>query len=302
MMIQLALLLQYNGANFHGSQIQHHNGLTLRTVQGSLSDAFKNLQIELDKPPLLASRTDQGVHAMGQIASVSLSVERLNRYRDLRRALNSQLPKDLRVQSIEELSNPLHIQLGSQWRWYRYAWHSQPVRSPFSLPNCHWLHTPLNVDVMRETATYFVGTHDFKSYKCPNTVVVDNICTVKEVSVINSPSGIVYFDILANRYLYKMVRNLAGTLEAIGVAHAKTDSLSREERERKYLDPASVLTILGQRNRQAAHHTAHAEGLTLMAIEYPRPLFQSEAPFRTLHHALTADDWTLISMEPSLSS
>lgn len=303
----LWLLLAYDGTAFHGSQEQRLLGSTfqasgsssvfcpshskrpqLLTVAGLLRQAFEQLGFPLAEVSLhLASRTDAGVHAYGQVAQCRLPHSQLARIPDLRRALNARLlqllayhPR-LQVLAVQRFAPAQRsCQKAACARWYRYRWflNASPLHSPHGTVATK----PLNVSAMQAAAKTFLGRQCFTSFKSPNTPVVDDWCTVIAAQVWSDErTNSVVFDVISDRYLYKMVRNMAAMLEKLG-----TGVLLPE------LPPEmAVQQVLAAQSRQASPWTAPAAGLALMAIDYPENLrfFSNHVYVKLLTTILTVE-------------
>jgi len=267
--IRVALLVEYCGADFHGSQLQPERP----TIQKAIQDALIALNLKTSAVSF-AGRTDAGVHALGHVAHFDMAEGVLNNIPDLPEALNAVLPDSIAIRGA-------HIATGSDFnsrrdtsaKWYRYRIHNALHRSAWMQQATH-CRPLLDVARMQEAARLLCGQHDFKSFKDSATDVTDDICDVRYINVMRE-GHLVTLDIVADRFLYKMVRNIAGTLMAIGNAE-------------KPQPPHIVLDILGARDRRKAAATARPEGLTLMAIQYPAPydFFAQDLTVRQLEQML----------------
>lgn len=265
---RIVLLLEYLGSCFSGSQMQRN----AYTVQQAVDDALTRLNVPYRSGSMkLAGRTDAGVHAKGQVVQFDVAWDALERIPDLRSALNATLPAAISVQDYAITQNfDFHPLLSAQWRWYQYRIYNSPCRSVWMRPDAVWIKQPLNIEQMLRGARLFLGEQNFASFKCPQTKVSNNICRVIYSQVSQEESYLV-FDLIANRFLYKMVRNLAGTLIDIGTGS-------------RGLLPEDIPHILDQQDRRSAGQTAKPEGLSLMAVYYPKPwdFFQNDIYVTTL--------------------
>jgi len=254
-----AALLAYRGSHYHGSQYQVQGAIVRPTVQLAVETALKQLGIHTRVK--LASRTDAGVHARGQVMHFDTASDALVNIADLKLALNAQLPDDIAVQdAVLNVGHEFHCRQQPKWRWYRYHIINSSARPVFDNDTALWVKDPLDVDAMQCAAQQWMGRQNFKSMKCLDTPVLDDWCCVAYSNVSFSGNSI-YFDVVANRFLYKMVRNLAGLLVAVGQAPHQ-------------LPPDRIPEILNRRDvvfSQSLASTAKAHGLTLMAIDYPEP-------------------------------
>jgi len=266
----LILLVEYLGSAFSGAQRQAN----AYSVQQAMEEALDKLGI-IHGAVTLSGRTDAGVHARGQVMNVTVPNDALTNIPDVIAALNAVLLDAMSVKDYAIASDlTFHARKKAQWRWYRYALYNQPYRSVWMPPDAFWLRQPLDIDAMKQASQYFLGTHDFESFKCPNTEVTNNVCTVIQ-SEIQELDGLVVYDIVANRFLYKMVRNLVGTLIEIGL-HAAFES-------------HDMPAILAAHDRKKAGPAANSGGLSLMAVYYPSPwgFFKNDVYVKKLKHVVS---------------
>jgi tRNA pseudouridine38-40 synthase len=263
---QLVLLLEYDGSFFHGSQAQAKRLYSTETpmcltVQEAVLQAVSWLGADAEVLRcLLASRTDAGVHARSQVVQLTVTPQFFERYRSPRLQLNAafkQLAYPMMVRAVEHLcDDDFHIRNRTKWRWYRYGWHAAVGKTPFVPQGCTLLHQPLNAERMHEAAQYLCGTHDFLSFKSIHTEVPDTVCTLASLCVTQVEPNTVYLDVVGNRFLYRMVRNIAGLLQRVGEPSPRLQS-------------DDVRRILIQQDRHAYRATAPSSGLTLMSMLYP---------------------------------
>ena len=249
-MTTLRLTLEYDGTDFEGWQSQPEGH---RTVQDTLESA---LQRVTGRPVRVAGagRTDSGVHAEGQVASVR--IEASMTCAELQRALNTILPRDLAVVGLEEGPQGFHAQHDACSKLYRYRIWNGASPSPLRHRRSHWLRAPLDVAVMGEAAHCFEGRHDFASLQTAGSEVRDTVRTLHRVEVAGSSGGEIWIEVEGSGFLRRMVRNLVGILLEVG---------------RGRLEPASVASLLAARSRGAAPPPAPARGLTLMRVDYGFP-------------------------------
>jgi tRNA pseudouridine38-40 synthase len=242
------LTLEYDGSGFCGWQAQ---GQGERTVQGELEAVF----LKVFKQPVHAiasGRTDSGVHARGQVVSFKADIRM--RPLEIQKALNSLLPADIAVFEVKEVKADFHAQYSVKEKTYRYTVLNRKCRSVFLRGRVYYYPYPLNVAHMRKASKDLVGRHDFKSFQAydPLRAERQTLRTIKKVSI-TKDGDLIYIDVTADGFLYKMVRNIAGTLLAIGAGQLPVDSIPE---------------ILMAKDREAAGDTAPAEGLSLMAVKY----------------------------------
>ena len=247
-MRSLKLTLAYDGTNYVGWQRQE-NGMAVQQV---VEEAFQPLTGREGRGPTVvgAGRTDAGVHALGQVASVTtdITVEPAA----VLRALNVRLPADIRVLHAEEARPGFHAQFHATGKAYRYRIATAAVLSPFD----RWFvwHAPGARDVaaMRRAAGQFVGRHDFASFQARGSSVTDTIRRLDRVDLVETPGELV-MEVEGDGFLRHMVRAIVGTLVEVGAG---------------LRDPDAIAGMLQARDRRAAGPTAPACGLTLMAVRY----------------------------------
>jgi len=242
------ITFEYDGKDFCGWQTQAKGE---RTVQGEVESVLS----KIFKHPLkviASGRTDSGVHAQDQV--ISFKAETRMKPLEIQRAMNSLLPKDIAVHEAREVKADFHAQYSVKAKTYRYTILNRSYRSAFLKGHALFYPYPLNVTAMRRAAKVLVGRHDFKSFQAHDPLRAERqtIRTIKKL-VINKEGSLIHIDVTADGFLYKMVRNITGTLIAVGAGH---------------LPPQEVAKILKAKNRQTAPETAPAEGLCLMSVKY----------------------------------
>ncbi len=242
---RIRLTVAYDGTNYHGWQVQP-NGITIESeLNRCLTDLFRE-PIEV----MGASRTDSGVHAMGNIAvfdtTARMPAEKIAY------ALNQRLPEDIRIQSSEEVASdwhPRHVESRKTYEYCIYrARFPMPVKRLYSLFTYH----SLDVNRMREAAGYLVGEHDFKSFCQVGAQVQSTVRTIYSIDILEQGDDLV-IRICGNGFLYNMVRIITGTLMEIGQGRK---------------EPEDIIHILEAKDRSAAGPTAPAHGLMLVNITY----------------------------------
>ncbi len=262
---RVVLLLDYYGPAFSGSQVQPRS----YTVQAALADALAKLNVA-HGPLVFSGRTDAGVHAKGQVVHFDTALDALGQIPDVLAGLNAVLPHEISVKDYHITGDfDFHAMLSPEWRWYQYRIFNQRHRSVWKRPDAAWVPRPLDVDRMQRAARYFLGEQLFTSFKCPRTEISNDLCHVIQSHVYQDGADIVY-DVVANRFIYKMVRNIVGTLIEVGTGSS--------------LSPEDIPEILGRADRQYAGPTAKPEGLCLMAVNYPKPwdFFKNDVYVTTL--------------------
>jgi len=242
--MRYAIVIEYIGNGFKGSQFQPDE----RTVQGELNKAFS---IYFKKPVKVipSGRTDAGVHARGQVSHFDIS----NNV-DIKKALyslNALLPDDISIKEMIKVSDKFHAQKSARYRYYRYKIANRLQRSAFDRNLLH-IREELDVDLMNEALSYLVGEHDFSCFKAAKTANPAKICDVYYARA-NKIGDYIYIDLIANRFLYNMVRIIVGTVLDIG---------------RKKFTPQFIKTLLLSKDRTNAGSTVISDGLTFMCAGY----------------------------------
>jgi tRNA pseudouridine38-40 synthase len=238
------IVLAYDGSDFHGWQIQPNH----RTVQGELTEALSKL-VPLDGVPPGAGRTDAGVHARGQVASLEIDRDHLPR---IARALPRMMPSDIGIVAVREQPLGFHARHSAVARRYVYrmATRYDPMRRLDHL----LVGDALDVAAMQQACATLVGRHDCTSFCRTSSVEPDRTeCDIQRVELSRGEDALV-FEIKADRFLHSMVRAIVGTL--IEVGQGKRDA-------------QCFASILADRSRDAAGETAPAHGLCLEEVEYP---------------------------------
>jgi tRNA pseudouridine38-40 synthase len=249
--VNYKLLLQYDGTNFHGWQIQEGH----RTVQGELTRSLslidgRNVNVHG------SGRTDAGVHAEGQVASVA--IERDITPAKLRAAINGNVDRDVRVLTVETAPHDFHARYSAIEKTYVYRIVNGPVISPFWWRYAYHDARPLDLEQMREGAELFRGRHDWTAFSAAQSDVEDRVRTVTEIEISEQPDErsqgtLIEIRVSAEGFLRYMVRAMAGPLMALG---------------RGELDRDAIGEALETLNRPLAAVTAPACGLTLLQVRY----------------------------------
>ena len=278
-MKRVMLTVAYDGTNYHGWQIQP-NG---ETIEGILNRCLSELLGE-DIEVTGASRTDSGVHAMGNVAvfdtTSPIPAEKISY------ALNRSLPEDIRIQKSEEVSSEFHPRHCASRKTYEYRIYCAPFPMPIKRLYSHFTYVPMDIDLMSQATAYLVGEHDFKSFCSAEAQVETTVRQIDSVQIweesnesgrksgrmnsrnegscvkvnvcddkrnIDQIGREIVIRVTGRGFLYNMVRIIAGTLMEVGRGH---------------IEPQEMERIIAARDRQAAGPTAPACGLTLVKIEY----------------------------------
>ncbi|WP_349409148.1 tRNA pseudouridine(38-40) synthase TruA [Pseudalkalibacillus sp. SCS-8] len=247
-MKRMSGILSYDGTNFSGYQVQPDQ----RTVQGELEQVLQRMHKGQIVKTTASGRTDTGVHAMGQVFhfDTPLSIEPDG----WKRALNTLLPSDIRLVSIQEVSPDFHARFDVDAKEYRYRILRSLDEDVFRRNQTYHYPYPLDVGNMRTAALELIGEHDFTSFCSAKTEVADKVRKIFELELIESGDELI-LRIKGNGFLYNMVRIIVGTLLEIGNGHRPPDE---------------VVEILEAKDRDAAGKTAPGHGLYLWKVFYKK--------------------------------
>lgn len=254
---RIALGVEYDGTDFLGWQRQQAG----RSVQAVLEEA---LSVVADGPVrvICAGRTDAGVHARGQVVHFDSGAPRSERSWVL--GSNANLPADVAVLWARRVPADFHARYRATQRRYRYLVTDRPVRTALDRAQVAWFRGPLDVAAMREAAGMLLGEHDFSAFRAAGCQARSPIRTLQQARVCRDGS-VVAFDFAANAFLHRMVRNLVGSLIAVGQGKCAPEWLAE---------------VLRARDRTRAGIAAPACGLTLCGVEYPARYALPSTPVR----------------------
>ncbi|MDD3012796.1 MAG: tRNA pseudouridine(38-40) synthase TruA [Candidatus Gastranaerophilales bacterium] len=238
------LVIEYLGGSFAGSQVQPGQ----RTVQSEIESVL-NVLTGHDVKTVFAGRTDRGVHAKGQVVHFDLPFE-IDTYKFIH-SMNSVLPADISIISIKQTERDFHSQRSAQYRWYKYTINNRQQRSSW-FNNALHISQELDIDNMNKALSYLIGKHDFSSFKSSNSSNPAKECIFHRAICLKD-AGIIYIDLIADRFLYNMVRIIVGTVICIGKGS---------------FPPEYMLEVLEAKDRTKAGPTARPEGLVLMSVGY----------------------------------
>lgn len=242
------LTVSYDGSAYAGWQIQANGN----TVQAELERAIA--QVTQQSPRVTGSgRTDAGVHALAQVAS--FEVDTSLPASQLHRALNGNLPLDIRVLEVEQVSPEFHALRSAIGKRYRYVLQDGPWLDVFHRQQAWFVRGTLDLESMERAACTLRGRHDFRSFEASGSPRASSVRTIRDIALqrpAHAPQ-LIWFEIEADGFLYNMVRNIVGTLVEVG---------------RGRLPAADVPHILAQQDRTSAGPTAPAHGLFLLAVRY----------------------------------
>lgn len=249
------LTIEYDGSNFSGWQRQPE----ARTVQGELEAALSKV---CGAPVTIngTSRTDAGVHALGQRASFKgeygIPSDRImtaaNNYLFGGRRLGGVLG-DVRIKALEEKPLDFHARFDSKGKKYRYIIQNVGKADLFRRNYCYYVPEPLDMEAMKKAAEQIKGTHDFACFQSSGGQVRETtVRTVHSLELFKEEENII-MEVAGDGFLYNMVRIIAGTLVETGLGKK---------------DPESIADIIASGNRSTAGHTAPPQGLYLVEVYY----------------------------------
>lgn len=262
---RILLRVAYDGTNYHGWQLQPNAA----TIEGELNRALCALTGE-EIVVTGASRTDAGVHALGNVAvfdtTSRIPAEKFSY------ALNQRLPEDIVIQSSKQVADDFHPRHCDCRKTYEYDILNRTFPLPAYRNTAYFLYGTLNIEAMRRACQAFLGEHDFASFCAAGAQVQATVRTIYSLEVecrplteagtpvppasgeaVNAADELLTIRVKGNGFLYNMVRIIAGTLVEVGRGHIK---------------PEEVAGIIAAKDRAKAGPTAPARGLRLVEIEY----------------------------------
>lgn len=244
-MKRVRLTVSYDGTNYCGWQIQN-NGITVEEV---LNQALREL-LDEEISVIGASRTDSGVHALGNVAV--FDTETKIPAEKIALALNQRLPEDVKIQKSEEVPADWHPRFCDSIKTYEYKILNRKIPNPLERFYSYFTYMDLDVAKMKEAAAYIVGEHDFACFCSSGSQVQSTVRRVHSL-IVEKNGDMISIRIRGNGFLYNMVRIIAGTLMQVGMGA---------------YSPEYVKEIIASKDRKMAGPTAPACGLTLVGIEY----------------------------------
>lgn len=237
--------IAYDGTNYCGWQIQI-NGITVEEVINKHLSELLGEEIAV----IGASRTDSGVHAMGNVAvfdtKTRIPAEKICF------ALNQRLPDDIRILESKEVPQDFHPRFCNSTKTYQYKILNRKIPIPTERLYSHFVYMDLDIEKMKKAAEYIVGEHDFKSFCSTRTQVENTVRTIYSLDI-EKKEDMIYITISGNGFLYNMVRIIVGTLMKVGLS---------------VYSPEHVNEIIEACDRNVAGPKAPAQGLTLLKIDY----------------------------------
>ena len=254
-MRRIRLTVSYDGTNYCGSQVQP-NGVT---VEEKLNESIRRLTGDAS-PVIFASRTDSGVHAMGNIAvfdtEMRMAADKFTF------ALNQRLPEDIRLRASEEVSPDWHPRKQNCTKTYLYRIYNHRIPDPLVRLYSQFCYYPLDIEKMRQAVRCLTGEHDFACFCSARSQAENTVRTIYGIELTEEKTGeesgrLITMRISGSGFLYNMVRIIAGTLLQIGSGIRPAEDMEQ---------------ILRSRERKQAGPVAGACGLTLLSIDYEKEL------------------------------
>ncbi len=242
---RLLLEIAYDGSEYCGWQIQYHSPSVQEIAQETLTKLYRGLPIHL----IGSSRTDTGVHALGFAASYLVPEQPWIPLDRIQTIINRRLPPSIRIMSAREVPISFHTRYDALGKAYTYVFNNGP-ETPFSGRYSWATRRRLNYELIREAAQLLIGTHDFSSFVVERSAIDDAVRTIYSIEVEHF-GEFTCVTFKGNGFLYKMIRSLAGLLEAVGAGVVTVEAAEM---------------ILAARSRSMAPETAPSRGLFLMKV------------------------------------
>jgi len=248
-------IVSYDGSGFFGFQVQTKNGVERqRTVQGELNKAVN----QMAKNPthaikvVGASRTDTGVHAFGQVVHFDLPFD-INVI-GVRKGLNTLLPKDIIIRSVDQVANDFHARFNTHAKRYVYRVSTQDFTDPFKRFYTGHFHWKLDVERIKIALPDLLGEHDFASFAASGNQTITTIRTITRADIkVNNDDQELILTFEGNAFLYNQIRIMVGVLLEIGNGRR---------------DVHDIIRLIAVKDREQARFTAPASGLYLDEIYY----------------------------------
>lgn len=245
-MRKIKLIIEYDGTNYHGWQIQKNANSVQETIEKAISKLLG------EKVGIVGcSRTDVGVHAYGQVAHFTtdsrIPAEKFSY------AINNLLPDDIVIKKSEEVSEDFHSRYSAKGKKYRYLIYNAAHASAIMRNRTYHVRPELDFEKMQRAAKHFLGQHDFAAFQATGGQVRSTVREIYSLELFRKEDNLISIEVSGNGFLYNMVRIIAGTLIYVGIGKIEADEI-----------PA----IINSLDRTRAGKTAPAEGLYLMEIYY----------------------------------
>jgi tRNA pseudouridine38-40 synthase len=246
------LTISYDGTDYVGWQIQP-GGIT---IQGEIEKALL-LLLRKETRAIGAGRTDTGVHALAQVAHFDTE-EELDPKR-FTYQMNGVLSHSIRIKEVRKVPSHFHAQRSASSKIYHYHLWMAPGGDPFTAKYHLQVHEKLSLPLLKEAAGHFVGKKDFASFTNVGSTVKTTVRTIKRIDVVEERGGL-RLEFEGDGFLYKMVRNITGTLLEVGKGKRDLETLPR---------------LLEGKDRRKADLSAAAKGLFLFEVIYPSEIYES---------------------------
>lgn len=243
------MVLAYVGTHYSGWQRQP-NGLSIQEVIEKAMYTLLKMPCHL----VGSGRTDAGVHAYGQVAHFVVP-QKLNIYKFLH-SMNGLLPLDIRIKSMSEVSLDFHACHSAIAKIYQYHVHYDKVANPFTHAFCWHIREKLDLHLLKAATSYFIGTHDFTSFANEayrGSAARNPVRTIHRIEILPA-DGALCLEFEGNGFLYKMVRNMVGTLVSVAMGKRELETLPQ---------------IFAAKDRCRADAAAPPQGLFLAQVFYP---------------------------------
>jgi tRNA pseudouridine38-40 synthase len=244
-MKNIALVIEYDGTNYFGFQKQKN----LQTIQGILEEKLYILTKEKIKI-FGAGRTDAKVHALGQVVNFKSNIK--IPIKKIPYALNSILPNDIVVKNSRIVKENFHARYSAKSKVYHYLILNRKFPSPFFKNYAYFIQDEIDLRLMNEAINYFIGVHDFASFRNLGTKTKTTVCKIINTNI-NKKNELIKIEFEADRFLYGMVRIMVSALIDVG---------------KKKVKPKYVKKIIELKNRNKAPSTAPPQGLYLVKVNY----------------------------------
>ena len=245
-MERIKLVVQYNGKDFCGWQVQPNK----RTVEGELEKVLEFLLKEKVKT-FASGRTDAGVSSYGQV--VHFDTEKSVNENKLITSLNGLLPEDIAIVSCEKTDESFDARFSVKKKTYLYRFYVSRFKLPLFEDFAFRINDYVDIEKMKEACKYFIGTHDFGSFVSKKSGKTDFVRTIYESKIIEIGDGAYAFEVSGNGFLYNMVRIMFGTILKAGYGQIK---------------PRDIENILSGKNRALAGKTMPPKALVMKKVEY----------------------------------
>jgi tRNA pseudouridine38-40 synthase len=244
------LTLAYDGTSYSGWQIQPN----APSIQQHLQQVLQPLLHQKELAVIGSGRTDAGVHAKGQVAHFHF--DEILDCNQLLYSMNGMLPQTIRIKTIEQVSPHFHARYSAIGKEYHYYLHLDRIMDPFRRLYCWHVRSQFDIDQLYMAANCFIGTHDFTSFANEahaGSAARNPVRTLQRLTV-KSIEGGVCLEFEGNGFLYKMVRNIVGTLVDVALHKISVEAITH---------------IFAAKDRRQASRAAPAQGLFLMHVKYP---------------------------------